>query len=98
MTALNFAFSRISEFQIAESKTFRRCIQRFDSVVYDRIRELVYPQLKKNPFCGPDISRLTGGMTGFHRFRTDDCRLFYLIEQEQSVVVIVALQPIRRGK
>ena len=98
MTALNSAFSSVSEFQIAESKTFRCCRQQFDSVVYDRIKDFVYPRLRKNPFCGPDISRLTGELTGFHRFRTDDYRLFYLIEQEQSVVVIVSLQPIRRGK
>ncbi len=98
MTKPHFDIRKVSGFQIAESKTFCRCRQQLDSVVYDKIKDFVYPRLKKNPFYGPNIRQLTDELAGYHRFRTDDYRLFYLIKQKQSVIVIVALQPIRRGE
>jgi len=99
MTVLSSAaaFGRVSEFQIAESKTFCHCKQQIDFALYDEIKSIVYPQLKKNPFCGPNIRPLTGELTGYHRFRIGDYRLFYLIEEKKAVVVIVALQVVRRA-
>jgi mRNA interferase RelE/StbE len=97
MTAPSFApFGRVSEFQIAESKTFCQSKQQLDFVLYDKIRSIVYPQLKKNPFCGPNIRQLTGELTGYHQFRIGGYRLFYLIEEKKAVVVMVALQLVRR--
>lgn len=98
MTAPSFthAFGRVSAFQIAESKTFCQSKQQIDFVLYDRIKRIVYPQLETNPFCGPNIRQLTGELTGYHRFRIGDWRFFYLIEEKQAVVVIVALQLVRR--
>jgi len=91
------AFGRVSEFQIAESKTFCQSKQQIDFALYDRIKSIVYPQLRKNPFCGPNIRQLTGELTGYHRFRIGDWLVFYLIEEKQAVVVIVALQLVRRA-
>ena len=90
-------FGRMSAFQIAESKTFCQRKQQIDFALYERIKSIVYPQLKKNPFCGPSIRQLTGELTGYYRFRIGDYRLLYLVEEKQAVVAIVALQLVRRA-
>jgi mRNA-degrading endonuclease RelE of RelBE toxin-antitoxin system len=93
MTAPSFtpAFGRVSEFQIAESKTFFQSKQQIDFVLYDRIKRIVYPQLETNPFSGPDIKKLQGRLTRYHWFRIGDYRLFYLIDKKKAVVVIDSL-------
>ena len=91
------AFGRVSEFQIAESKTFCQHKQHIDFALYDRIKSIVYPQLRKNPFCGPNIRQLTGDLAGYYRFRIGDYRLLYLVDEKQAVVAIVALQLVRRA-
>ncbi len=90
------AFGSVSEFQIAESKTFCQSKQGIDFAMYERIKSIVYRQLETNPFSGPDIKKLQGRLTRYHWFRIGDYRLFYIIEKKQAVVVIVDLQAVRR--
>ncbi len=85
------AFSRVSAFQIVESKTFCQCKQQIDFALYERIKSIVYPQLETTPFSGPDIKKLQGRLTRYHWFRIGDYRLFYLIDKKKAVVVIDSL-------
>ena len=59
--------------------------------VYEKARRYVYPQLRSNPFYGPNIKKLKGELAGVYRYRIGDFRLFYVIREERVVVVVIDL-------
>ena len=84
--------SRLSEFVIAEAKTFDKDKKRIPAGLYTKIRDIVYPQLRQNPFFGPNIKKLRGELEGYYRYRIGNYRLFYLIEQEKVLVLVVSIK------
>ena len=82
----------MSEFQIAESKAFAKRKKSLPPELCGKISDVVYPQLRRNPFHGPNIKKLKGEFSGYYRFRMGDYRLFYLIEEEKRIVVVVDVQ------
>ena len=50
----------MSDFQIAESKTFQKVRNKMSSKLYAKIKNIVYPQLRSNPFFGINIKKLKG--------------------------------------
>ena len=54
--------------------------------------KIVYPQLKLNPLFGTNIKKLKGDFEGYYRYRVGSYRLFYLIDNEKVIVVIVDLK------
>ena len=70
--------------QLVEHKDFRR--------VYSRLRRYVYPQLRTNPFYGPNIKKLKGKYSEFYRYRLGDYRLFHFVDGVQVCVVVVTLR------
>ncbi|RLF03728.1 MAG: type II toxin-antitoxin system mRNA interferase toxin, RelE/StbE family [Thermoprotei archaeon] len=80
------------EFQIAETKTFIKVKKKLSPKLYDKIKNIVYPQLKANPFFGINIKKLKGEFENYYRYRIGNYRLFYLIENEKILVVIVDLK------
>jgi len=81
--------TRLSKFQIAESKTFDKVKKNIDKKLYKKIVEIVYPQLKENPFYGTNIKKLKDNLEGYYRYRLGNYRLFYLIENEKVLIVVV---------
>ena len=77
--------------QIAESKTFFKSKKSLDAKLYQKINWLVYPELVKNPFLGTNIKKLKGNWSDCYRYRIGNYHLFYFIDLEQAVVVIIAL-------
>ena len=77
----------MSDFQIAESKTFQKVRNKMSSKLYAKIKNIVYPQLRSNPFFGINIKKLKGDFEGYYRYRIGNYRLFYLIENEKVLVV-----------
>jgi mRNA interferase RelE/StbE len=82
----------LSEFQIAETKGFTKRKESIAPELYEKIRDVVYPQLRKNPYFGPNIKKLKGKLTPYYRFRIGDYRLFYLIEADKVLVAVVDLK------
>ena len=82
----------MSDFQIAESKTFEKVKKKIDSQLYTKIKNIVYPQLKSNPYFGTNIKKLKGDFEGYYRYRVGSYRLFYLIDNAKIIVVIVELK------
>ena len=82
-------------FQIAETEAFAKVIaqDRSLSKVYRKITDYVYPILRQNPFFGPNIKRLKGALSAYHRYRIGDYRLFYKIDNEKVIVFIISLVP-----
>lgn len=82
----------MSEFQIAETGGFEKRKKSLAPELYEKVRTVVYPQLRKNPYFGPNIKKLKGGLAPYYRFRIGNYRLFYLIEKEKVLVVVVDLK------
>jgi mRNA interferase RelE/StbE len=82
----------LSEFQIAETKGFAKRKESIAPELYEKIRDVVYPQLRKNPYFGSNIKKLKGKLAPYYRFRIGDYRLFYLIEADKVLVAVVDLK------
>jgi len=82
----------LSDFEIAETKTFEKIKIKVDDKLYSKIKNFVYPQLKSNPYYGTNIKKLKGEFEGYYRYRIGNYRLFYLIENEKVLIVIVDLR------
>ena len=80
------------KFQIAETKTFEKIKDKIDSKIYIKIQNIVYPQLKTNPFFGNNIKKLKGEFDGYYRYRIGNYRLFYLVDNDKIIVAIVDLK------
>lgn len=82
----------MSEFQIAETKGFEKRKKGLAPELYEKVRTVVYPQLGRNPYFGPNIKKLKGKLSPYYRFRIGSYRLFYLIEADKVLVVVVDLK------
>jgi len=82
----------LSNFNIAETHSFEKIKKKIDEKLYAKIKNIVYPQLKKNPHFGINIKKLKGEFEGYYRYRIGDYRLFYLIENKKVLVVVVDLK------
>ncbi len=76
------------DFQIAETKNFQKLKQQIGKKIYDKITNIVYPQLKLNPYSGTNIKKLKGKFEGYYRYRIGNYRLFYLIEDEKILIIV----------
>ncbi len=81
--------TKLSNFKIAETKTFEKSKKKIDKKLYEKIKSFVYPQLRENPFYGSNIKKLKDNLEGYYRYRVGNYRLFYLIEDEKLIVVVV---------
>jgi len=79
----------LSKFQIAETKSFEKIKKKIDKKLYSKIENFVYPQLKENPFYGSNIKKLKDNLEGYYRYQIGKYRLFYLIEDEKLIIVVV---------
>lgn len=79
----------MSEFFIAETKSFEKLKERIEKKLYTKIANIVYPQLRQNPYFGTNIKKLKGEFEGYYRYRLGDYRLFYLIDDGKVVVVVI---------
>ena len=79
------------DFKIAETKEFQKNIKKLDTKIYTKIKNIVYPQLKKNPFYGTNIKKLKGDYESVYRYRIGNYRLFYVIDNDKIIVVITTI-------
>jgi mRNA interferase RelE/StbE len=81
------------EFVVAETDTFRKIIAlpRFGSL-YFKIKNYVYPQLRKNPYYGPNIKKLKGELAHLYRYRLGDYHLLYSINTNRVMIFIITLK------
>jgi len=79
-------------FSIAETKTFEKTKASLDEKIYLKIKTIVYPQLRENPFFGINIKKLKGEFEGYYRYRLGNYRLFYIVENDKIMVFIVDIK------
>ena len=79
-----------AEFKIAETENFKKTIQKKKfKPLYNKILNFICPQLRQNPFFGPNIKKLKGELKEFYRYRLGDYRLFYKIDAGKVIVFII---------
>ena len=79
---------KLYNFQIAQTKEFEKNIKKLDNKIYIKIKNIVYPQLKKNPFYGTNIKKLKGEYEGVYRYKLGNYRLFYVIDNDKVIVIV----------
>ena len=80
----------LNNFEIAETENFSSKIERTRyKKIYKKITDYIYPQLKLNPFFGSNIKKLKGEFEGIYRYRIGDYRLFYQIENDKVLIIIL---------
>jgi len=82
--------SLLNEYRVAETGFFEKKIQRKEyRKVYAKIKLLIYPQLRANPYFGPQVKKLKGELKNVYRYRIADYRLFYIIDEKRKIVFIL---------
>jgi len=83
----------LNDFKIAETETFSKKInsKKFNNL-YRKIVEDIYPILKNNPFFGSNIKKLKGAYKDVYRFRIGDYRLFYKIDEQESIIFVLNIE------
>ena len=71
----------MTNYKIAETAAFEK-----------KIKNYVYPILRKNPHFGPNIKKLKGIYKEIYRFRLGDFRLFYKVSEEKVIVFIIDIE------
>lgn len=79
------------DFEIAETREFQKKIKKVDAKIYIKIKNIVYPQLRSNPFYGTNIKKLKGEFEGVYRYRIGNYRLFYMIEEDKVIVIVTTI-------
>lgn len=77
------------DFKIAETKTFVKAKKKINQKLYQKINDVVYPQLRNNPYFGANIKKLKGEFEGVYRYRIGNYRLFYLIDDQKVIVFVI---------
>jgi mRNA interferase RelE/StbE len=80
------------DFQIAETNTFAKVKKKINPKLYQKINDVVYPQLRSNPYFGANIKKLKGEFEWFYRYRIGNYRLFYLIDDKKVIVFVIDLK------
>ena len=79
-----------NSYRIAESSTFvKRITLKENAKRYGKIRRIIYPVLRRNPYQGPNIKRLKENFAGILRYRIGDFRLFYTVSEKDKTVFIL---------
>jgi len=83
----------LAKYRIAETETFEKKIKSTKyKFLYKKIKEYVYPMLRKNPYFGSNIKKLKGNYKDLYRFRIGDYRLFYKISKDTVIVFIIDIE------
>jgi len=83
----------LNKFHIAETDHFlERIYDPKFSKMYKKIIDFVYPQLRENPYFGSNIKKLKGNFESVYRYRIGSYRLFYVIDNDKILVLILDLK------
>ena len=81
------------KYKIAETENYiKKVNSKKYNFLYEKIFEDVYPLLRNNPFFGGSIKKLKGEYKDIYRFRIGDYRLFYKIEERQSIIFMIDIE------
>jgi len=81
-------------FRIFETEQFRDDLRQISRSghpkVVEKLRQVVYPQLRFHPRFGPQVRKLRGYDPETWRFRIGSWRFFYEVDDEERIVFMTA--------
>jgi mRNA interferase RelE/StbE len=84
----------LADYRIFETEQFGRDLRGIarsgQPQVERKLREVVYPQLRKRPHFGPSIKKLRGWQPETWRYRIGSWRLFFEIDEDEHIVFMIA--------
>ncbi|MCE5230368.1 type II toxin-antitoxin system RelE/ParE family toxin [bacterium] len=82
-----------SEFRIFETDEFQKALKRIGAPVplRKKLSSFVYPQLRQEPFFGPNIRKLQGYNPATWRYRIGSYRIFYMVDEAARIVFILTI-------
>lgn len=84
-----------SEFRIFETDEFQKTVRKLprkeSTFLQRKLREYVYPQLRENPFLGPNIKKLKGYTPDTWRYRIGNFRIFFLVDRAEKIVFLISV-------
>ena len=82
------------EYRIFETEQFQKDLKQLSrsgkAKIAQKLRGVVYPQLRHHPHYGPNIKKLKGFDPDTWRFRIGAWRFFYEIDEEEKIVFLIA--------
>ena len=60
--------------------------------IVKKLQEYVYPQLRNQPYFGPNIKKLRNYNPDTWRYRIGDYRFFYEIDTQRHLVIMIAAE------
>ena len=83
----------MDNYKIAETENYSKKIaSKGYGHLYQKISEDVYPLLRSNPFFGVNIKKLKGEYKDIYRVRIGNYRLFYKVEEQESMIFIIDIE------
>lgn len=84
----------MSDFRIFETDRFLEDLDRLTSAGKDKIvaklKSFVYPRLREQPYFGANIKKLKGYKPETWRYRIGSYRFFYVTDDQEKVVFMIA--------
>ncbi len=85
----------LSEFRIFETEEFQKRLGKLSPetarFISRKLRDYVYPQLRADPFLGPNIRKLRGYTPVTWRYRIGRFRIFYLVSRSERIVALLSI-------
>ncbi len=86
----------MSEFRIFETVQFQDDLERITAARREkialRLRTLVYPQLRDQPYFGTNIKKLKGLKPETWRYRIGPYRFFFQVDDQEKIVFMIAAE------
>lgn len=84
-----------SDFRIFETDEFAARLAALPgteaSFIRAKLSRLVYPQLRANPYVGPNVRKLRGYTPDTWRYRIGRFRLFFLVDAAERIVFMITV-------
>ena len=85
----------LSEFRIFETDEFLKRLEKLPAgasrPIRKKLTEYVYPQLRKEPFLGPNIKKLKGYDPATWRYRIGKFRVFFMVDQAERIIFMLSV-------
>jgi mRNA interferase RelE/StbE len=84
----------LSDFRVFETVQFLDDLEKISAArrgkISSKLRGLVYPQLSEQPYFGTNIKKLKGFKPETWRYRIGSYRFFYIVNDKEKIVFMVA--------
>ena len=85
----------MTDYRIFETKPYLADLENLPHTtrekVIDKLRSYVYPQMKEQPYFGPNIKKLKDWEPETWRYRIRDWRFFYEIDEAHKIIYMTAV-------